>query len=105
MIRDRRGIALAIILTVTLAGAAPASARFARALPSSSQTGQATVTRDRSVATSTGGFRWTDAGIGAGTVVVLAALLVGTAAAVSRTRRRPLQAAWGGSDSSGSPLT
>ncbi len=96
MVRHHRHIAVAIALTLALIVAAPASARFARALPSAT----AHPSHPANTATLAGatapsdGFHWGDAGIGAGALVLTMLILGGTATVIqtrSRTGRRSPQ--------------
>ncbi len=89
MVRHHHGIALAIALLLALILAVPASARFARALPSAStHPGHpASTSTVASVSAPSDGFHWGDAGIGAG-ALGLTMLVLGGAVTVTQTRRR-----------------
>jgi hypothetical protein len=112
MVRHRQGIALAFVLALALIVAVPASGKYARALPGIETASTPAVDRtaptpvvdraagatsvDRTAAAenaqrsgaTNNDFHWGDAGIGAGSALVLTGLLVVAVITVPGSRRR-----------------
>jgi hypothetical protein len=89
MVRHHHRLALAIALTLALIVAAPASAKFARGLPSArAHHSVPAIAAAAGVGARSDGFDWGDAGVGAGGALGLTVIVLGSLLAVTHTRRR-----------------